>query len=302
MFTRFRAIVGVLTCGVWSRTGQMAAILFTLHGASAKEISKLTWAEVDHGDVFGRAAQLAYFFFLALFPFLICVISTLSVFGYADRGRALIFHFLSEATPPSAFGLIDDTIEGIIRASGPLKMSIGIIAALWAASAGMNAVIDTMNAVYRVKEKRSLARQYGTAVGLTIVIALLLMVSIGILLFGKAMAHGLGRGVFFQVLWSVMQWIVVLAFTLLAFSIIYYLAPDLVRREWHWITPGAVFAVTIWVLISIGLRVYLHFFNSYSGTYGTLTGVIILMLWFYMSGIAILAGGALNGVLDRLGE
>ncbi|HEY6467091.1 MAG TPA: YihY/virulence factor BrkB family protein [Candidatus Acidoferrales bacterium] len=277
----------------------MAATLFMLHGASVKDISKRTWEEVNHGDVFGRAAQLAYFFFLALFPFLICVISALSVFGFADRGRALIFHFLSETAPPSAFGLIDDTIEGIIRAGGPLKMSIGIIAALWAASAGMNAVIDTMNAVYRVKDKRSLAKRYGIAVGLTIVIGVLLMVSIGIVLFGNTIVHVLGRGEFFAEVWSIVQWVVVLAFTLLAFSVIYYLAPDLVNREWHWITPGAVFAVAIWVLISLGLRVYLHFFNGYSGTYGTLTGVIILLLWFYMSGIAILSGGALNGVLDR---
>jgi membrane protein len=280
----------------------MAAIWLTPHGTRVKEIAKRTWAEMTNGDVFGRAAQLAYFFFLALFPFLICVISSLSVFGFADRGRALIFHFLSATAPPSAYGLIDNTIEGIIRAGGPLKMSVGIVAALWAASAGMNAVIDTMNAVYRVKEKRSVVKQYAIAVGLTIAIGILLMVSIGILLFGNTIVRVLGVRAFFPEIWSVVQWIVVLAFTLLAFAVLYYLAPDLASRKWHWITPGAVFGVALWVLISIALRVYLHFFNSYSGTYGTLTGVIILLLWFYMSGIAILAGGALNGVLDRLNK
>lgn len=278
----------------------MAATPFTAHGASFKDISKSTWAEVNQSDVFGRAAQLAYFFFLALFPFLICVISALSVFGYADRGRAMMFHFLAETAPPSAFGLIADTIEGIIRTGGPLKMSVGIVAALWAASAGMNAVIDTMNAVYRVKEKRSAVEQYGIAIGLTIMIAILLMVSIGIVLFGNMVVRALGGGEAFVVVWSIAQWIVVLAFTLLVFSMIYYLAPDLVKRDWQWITPGAVFAVVLWALISVGLRVYLHFFHTYNGTYGTLTDVIVLLLWFYMSGIAILAGGVLNGVLDRL--
>lgn len=278
----------------------MAATLFTLHGTSLKEVSKRTWAEVNEDDVFGSAAQLAYFFFLALFPFLICVISTLSVFGYADRGRALIFQFLSHAAPPSAFGLIDDTIEGIIRASGPLKMSIGIIATIWASSAGMNAVIDTMNAVYRVKEKRSLMTQYGIAVGLTLIVAILLIASIGVLLLGNKIVQIMGGRSLFQVAWSILQWVVVLGFALSAFEVIYYLAPDLVEREWHWITPGAIFTLAVWVLISLGLRVYLHFFNSYSGTYGALTGVIILMLWFYLGGIAILSGAALNGVLERL--
>src|SRR5690242_21174303 len=114
--------------------------LFTLSGAPLREVAKRTWAEILADDVFGRAAQLAYYFFLALFPFLIFVIATLSVFGAADRGRALLFHFLANALPPAAFGLIDRTFTEIIHSSGPLKMSFGILASLWSASMGMSAV------------------------------------------------------------------------------------------------------------------------------------------------------------------
>ena len=105
--------------------------LFTLSGVPLKEVARRTWSEIRADGVFGRAAQLPYYFFLALFPFLIFVIAGLSVFGAADRGRALLFHFLANALPSTAFGLIERTFSEIIQSSGPLKMSFGILASLW---------------------------------------------------------------------------------------------------------------------------------------------------------------------------
>lgn len=278
----------------------MATNLFTLGGLTSKEVAKRTWSEILADDVFGRAAQLAYYFFLALFPFLICVIASLSVFGAADRGRALLFQFLARALPPSAFGLIDTTFVGIIRSSGPLKMSFGIIASLWSASMGMSAVMDTLNAAYKVKEKRSLVQQYAVATGLTLAIALLLVISLVIVVFGDTIIDALSPGNIVAGAWQIAQWPLALALILLAFAITYYFAPDLSNRQWHWITPGAIGGVILWMAVSIGLRVYLHFFATYSATYGSLGAVIILLLWFYLSGIAVLSGAALNGVLERL--
>lgn len=278
----------------------METKLFKLGGPPLREVARRTWAEINEDDVFGRAAQLAYYLFLALFPFLIAVIATLSVFGFADRGRALMFQFLAGALPPSAFDLINSTITGIIQASGPLKMSAGIIASLWAASAGMRAVMDTLNAAYRAKETRSLLKQYAVAIGLTLAIAILLVVSVVIVVFGNTIINGLSRGNALALIWKAAQWPLVLALALLAFAITYYLAPDLKKREWHWVTPGAIAGVALWMFVTIALRVYLHFFNSYSATYGALGGVIVLLLWFYLSGIALLSGAVLNGVLERL--
>jgi membrane protein len=119
--------------------------LFTWNGAALKELAKCTWEEIRADDVFGRAAQLAYYFFLALFPFLICVIASLSVFGKADRGRALLLTLFAHSLPAPAFQLIGTTISEIIRSSGPLKMSFGLIASLWSASLGMSAIMDTLN-------------------------------------------------------------------------------------------------------------------------------------------------------------
>jgi len=278
----------------------MARTLFTLSGSSLKEVAKRTWAEILADDVFGRAAQLAYFFFLALFPFLICVIASLSVFGVADRGRALLFEFFSQALPPSAFALINSTFEDIIHSSGPLKMSLGVIGSLWSASTGMSAVMDTLNAAYKVKETRSFLKQYAVATGLTLLIALLLVISVVILVIGDELVKTLGPGNVLALAWKVAQWPLALGLILLAFAVTYYLAPNLRKREWHWVTPGAIVGVILWIAISMGLRLYLHFFSSYSATYGSLGAVIVLLLWFYLSGIAVLSGAVLNGVLERL--
>lgn len=274
--------------------------LFSLSGHSFKEVAVRLWAEIRKDDVFGRAAQLSYYFFLALFPFLICVIASLSVFGLADRGRALLFQFLAGALPPSAFQLLNATIADIIRASGPLKVSFGLIASLWSASAGMTAIMDTLNAAYDVRESRSVLKQYAVAVGLTVGITLLLVVSVVIVLFGDSIVNALSNGGLIAEVWKIAQWPLVLALILFAFAVTYYFAPDLPNRQWHWVTPGAVLGLVLWVVISVALRIYLHFFGSYSATYGSLGAVIVLLLWFDLSGVAVLSGAALNGVLEKL--
>lgn len=265
-----------------------------------KEIAKRTWSEILADDVFGRAAQLAYYFFLALFPFLIFVIASLSVFGAADRGRALLFHFFANALPAAAFGLIDKTFTEIIRSSGPLKVSFGILASLWSASMGMSAVMDTLNAAYKVKETRSLVKQYAVATGLTMGIALLLVIAVVIVVFGDTILHTLSTANILAITWEIVQWPLAFALILLAFAITYYFAPNLRNPQWHWITPGAVAGVILWLVVSAGLRIYLHFSGTYSAGYGSLGAVIVLLLWFYLSGIAVLSGAVLNGVLESL--
>jgi membrane protein len=273
---------------------------FSLSGVSFKDVAKRVWAEILEDDVFGRAAQLAYYFFLALIPFLIFVIASLSVFGTADRGRALLFRFFADALPPAAFDLIDMTFSQIIHSSGPLKMSFGILASLWSASMGMSAIMDTLNAAYKVKETRSLIRQYAVATGLTIGIALLLVISVVIVVFGDTILNALSPGNLLAIVWKMAQWPLALALILLAFAITYYFAPNVRDRHWHWITPGSIAGVILWLIVSIGLRIYLHFFGTYSVGYGSLGAVIVLLLWFYLSGIAVLSGAVVNGVLESL--
>lgn len=276
--------------------------IFALKGASIKAIAEQTWAEIRTDDVFGRAAQLAYYFFLALFPFLICVIATLSVFGVADRGRALLFGLLSRFLPSIASQLIAVTFDEIVRSGGPLKMSFGVIFSLWSASMGMNAVIDTLNAAYDVRENRSLIKQYAVAIGLTLSTAILLIASVLVAVLGNHAVAAVAYGSPVAVAWRIAKWPLGFTLSLLLFGIIYYFAPAVTNRRWHWITPGAIGGLSLLMLISIGLRVYLHYTGTSAATYGSLGAVIVLLLTLYLCGIAVLFGGILNGVLERCAQ
>ena len=278
---------------------------FTRKAILLKTFLKRMWVEISAHDVFGRAAQLAYYFFLALFPFLICIISALSVFGAADRGRYILFSFFARLLPAPAFQLIVETFGQIVASSGPLKMSLGIFASIWSASLGMKAVMDTLDDAYRVKETRSIFRQYLTAIGLTIGMGFLIVISTLTVVTGDSVAVALRLPHTASLAWHILEWPFAIAMMLFAFALTYYFAPDVKNSRWHWITPGSIAGVLLLVLVSIGMRIYLHFHHSYNSTYGSLGGVIVLLLCFYLGGIAVLSGGMLNGVLaetktDRL--
>jgi membrane protein len=275
-------------------------VLKTLRGVSQIEIAKRTWAEIREDDVFGRAAQLAYYFFLALFPFLVCVIATLSVFGTADRGRALLGELFTRILPGTAYQLIDKTVDEIIQSSGPLKVSFGLVASLWSASMGMSAVMDTLNAVYKVKETRSLFKQYGTAIGITLGLTLLAVVSVLTIVFGNQVVGSFSPEHVIAIAWNIIQWALALAVLLLALAITYHFAPNLKDRKWHWVTPGSVASVVLLIAVSVGVRAYFHYSVNYSAVYGSLGAVIVLLACFYLGGVAILSGGAFNGALESL--
>jgi membrane protein len=278
----------------------VAAELFNLNGVSTKRIIRLVWAEIQADDVFGRSAQLAYYFFLALFPFLICVVASLSVFGSADSGRAVLFGFLARFLPRPAFQLVATTFGEIIQASGALKMSLGIVASLVSASFGMSALMSTLNAAYKVNETRSLVKQYAVAIGLTIGIVVLLVAALAAVVVGDKIAEDISSGPIAAILSRILQWPVAVAVLLLAFAVMYHFGPNLTDHKWHWVTPGALLGILLLLLMSLGLRVYLHYVGTYSVSYGSLGGVFILLLCFYLNGFAVLSGGALNGVLETL--
>jgi membrane protein len=278
----------------------VAAHLFNLNGVSTRQVIRLVWAEIQADDVFGRSAQLAYYFFLALFPFLICVIASLSVFGSADSGRAVLFEFLARFLPQPAFQLVATTFGEIIQTSGALKMSLGIVASLVSASFGMSAVMSTLNAAYKVPETRSLVKQYTVAIGLTIGIVILLVAALAAVVIGDRIAEDISSGPIAAILSRIFQWPVAVAVLLLAFAVMYHFGPNLKDHKWHWVTPGALLGILLILLMSLGLRVYLHYVRTYTVAYGSLGGVLILLLCFYLNGFAVLSGGALNGVLETL--
>lgn len=249
--------------------------------------------------IFGRAAQLSYYFLLALFPLLLFLINIL---GYmAQEGtifRDKLLLYLAAVMPGSAFALVRATVDEISVSRGTGKLSFGLLAALWAASNGMGAISDTLNTAYNVKERRPWLRVRLMSVGLTIALAILILAALAIVLvggtIGEALESRLGLGTLFTTTWSVIQWPIALVFVLTTFNLIYNFAPNISPNARRWITPGAFAGVALWLLVSFGFRVYLGYFDSYSVTYGSLGAVIVLMLWFYLTGVAILIGGEVN--------
>jgi membrane protein len=276
------------------------ASLWQLGGLSWGTLAKRVWAEINDDDIFGRAAQLSYYFLLALFPLLLFLTSLLGYFAQAGTElRGELLHYLSTVVPGPASALIQTTVDEVSKASGSGKLSFGLLATLWAASNGMGAICDALNVAYEVKETRSWWKVRLIAVLLTIALSVLILSALVLVLFGGHIADTIAAhfmfGSVFTIGWKILQWPLVLAFVLLAFALIYYVAPDLKAcRKWAWITPGSVLAVVLWLLVSFAFRLYLHYFNSYSATYGSLGAVIILMLWFYLTGAAVLIGGEVN--------
>ena len=280
------------------------ASLWTLSGLTWKELGRRIWKQINDDDVFGRAAQLSYYFLLSLFPLLLVLVTLLGYFAEAGSElRASLLSYLGEVMPGSATELVQKTLEEISKQKGGGKISFGILAAIWAASNGIGAISETLNIAYNVEETRSWWKRRLITVGLTVALSVLILTALTLMFGGgkiaDALAANLGFGQVFTLTWKIVQWPIVLFFILLAFSLIYYFAPDLSDQDWKWVSPGSIIGVALWLLVSFAFRLYLHFFDSYSATYGSLGALIIMMLWFYLTGAAILIGGEINSEIEN---
>jgi membrane protein len=269
-----------------------------------KSFAGRLWKRTNDHDIFGRAAQLSYYFLLALFPLLLFLMTLLGYFAQAGSDlRHKLLTYLATVMPSSAVTLVQTTLDEISSGRGGGKLSLGILAALWAASNGMGAISDTLNAAYGVREERPWWKVRLIAISLTIMVSIVIIVALAIVLYGgyigERVATYFSLSAAFTIAWKILQWPIALVFLLLTFDLIYYFAPNN-RRPWRkfW-NAGAATAVGLWLLVSFAFRVYLHFFNSYSVTYGSLGALIVLMLWFYFTGLAILIGGEINSELER---
>jgi membrane protein len=167
----------------------------------------------------------------------------------------------------------------------------------------MGAITESLNIAYDVQETRPWWKTRLVAIGLTISLSVLIIAALVLVVFGGRIGEGVagayGFGSAFATTWKIVQWPVVFSVMVLAFALIYYFAPDLRRQPWQWLTPGAAIGVVLWLLVSLAFRIYLHFFDSYSATYGSLGAVIILMLWLYFTGAAVLIGGEINSEIEN---
>ena len=278
--------------------------LWKFGGLTPLRLVQLAIKKIGQDELSTRSSALSYYFLLSLFPMLLFLISLLGIFaGSASQFRDTILAGLARVAPGSASSLIQNVLSQIIKSSSGVKLAAGILGALWAASGGIGAVVTSLNTIYRTNETRPWWKQKVTVVGLTLALAALIIVALVLVLYGgkigELVASHVGLGSAFSFTWKVLQWPVAFAAMFLSYSIIYYFGPDLAERKWYWVTPGAVAGVGLWLLASVGFRIYLHFFNSYSAMYGSLGAAVILMLWLYITGFAILIGGEVNWVIEN---
>lgn len=280
--------------------------LWDLQGIPVRVIAKRTWDAMFADNLFGRSAELGYWFLFALFPTLV---SASSILGLAARSASenydRLLHYMALVVPPSAFNIVLETFNEITARSTGRKVTFGFAIALWAASAGFSAIQDAMNTVYKVKETRPYWRARCAAVLISTLLSLLLTAILGTLLAADFFARLAIVHIMHHVVSDpaalairIIGWTVATGLLALLFALIYYWAPDLKQRQWRWLTPGGAIGIIGWVLASLGLRVYLHFFNTYSATYGSLGAVIILLTWFYLSGLMLLLGGEVNSEIE----
>ena len=277
--------------------------MWDLRGVPLKIVAKRVWNSTNEDNLFGRASQLAYYFFFALFPMLV---AASSILGLAAKSATQIYVALlnrvATLIPPAAFGIVMDTFNQTTQHSTPGKITLGLLTALWSASVGVSAIQDTLNAVYKVKEKRGYWRARGEAVLLTIAVAIVFTIALATLLGcdvgARLLEHQFMGAIIVAWFTRIIGWIVASVLVVLVFALLYFFSPDVEKRKWRWFTPGSAIGLFGWVAVSLSLRLYLHWFNSFSVTYGSLGAVIILLLWFYLFGLMLLVGAEVNSEIE----
>ena len=251
------------------------------------------------------AAQVAFYFSFAFFPLLLFLVSLFGlVLESTDELRGELYHYLSRIMPPSAYQLVRTTMDEIIETSSGGKLTIGLLVTLWSASAGVDSIRTALNRVYEVKEARSWWKTKLQSLVLTLLFIFLLAIVISGVTAGwslvKVVVAGMGLEITSPWVLSTIQWGAILVVMIFATAVVYSWLPCFRRFHWFWISPGAVTAIIVWIIFGGLFRLYLNYFNTYNKAYGSLGAVIILMLWMYIIGLALLLGGAINSVLTEI--
>jgi membrane protein len=263
--------------------------------------SRTLWKAFWKDNCFALAAQLAYYFFFALFPTLLFLVAAASYFPVSTLIDDL-FRTFGGLLPPAALQLITEQLTKISDSDDAELLTLGMLLAVTSSSAAMTAVIDTLNHAYGVEESRPWWRVRLLAIALTVGLALFILVSFALVLAGPTLATRLADvwrlGPLFEWTWKILQWPIVFTLVGLGITLVYYCAPDAEQR-WVWLTPGAVLATILWLLASLGFKYYVAAWGRYTETYGLIGAVMILLLWFYLSGLAILLGAEVNATLEH---
>jgi len=267
-----------------------------LGGLSTTALARRIYARLWRDEILDRAAGLSYYFLFALFPTLLFLTTLLGLLPGARLMDSLMIHAF-RVLPGDAASLVTKTLGEIVKGASRGLLSVGVVAALWAASTGMLSIMTALNVAFSCRDDRAWWHRRLVALALTLALSLFTLVALLLVVFGERIGAGvaawLGVGRIFTAAWNILQWPALVACALAAINVVYLFAPASRGRS-SWVSPGSTFALVGWLVMSAGLRFYVRYFGNYTVTYGSIGGVILLMLWLYGSGVALLVGAEID--------
>jgi membrane protein len=262
-----------------------------------KRAGKGAWQD----DILNLAAQQAYYFFFALFPALLFVVAVASFFPLETLTDQVVAR-LGGVAPAAVVQIINEQLVELGKQNSGGILTFAFLLTVWSSSGAMVSIITTFNAAYDVTETRPWWKTRLIAIGLTVGIAIFVLASMFLVIAGptlaERLANSLNLGPAFKWTWWILNWPVVFVLVATAIGLVYYFAPD-VEQDWVWITPGSVLATLLWLAVSLGLKLYYQLVPNANASYGAIGGIMVLMLWFYCSGIALLMGAELNAEIEH---
>ncbi len=266
-------------------------------------VFRRTVSEYRADNLSDLAAALTYYGILAIFPALIALVSILGLIGHS--ATAPLISNLDKLAPGPARQIFTGAVHGLQRSRGAagVIVVVGLAGAVWSASSYISAFRRASNAIYDIGEGRPIWRTLPVQLGLTVVMLVLLAISaFAVVVTGGLARHVgnlLGVGSTAVTVWDIAKWPVLLLVVSFMFSLLYWAAPNVRHPGFRWITPGGIFAVVVWVIASAAFALYVANFGSYNKTYGALGGIIIFLVWLWISNIAVLLGAELNAEIQR---
>jgi membrane protein len=267
-------------------------------------VARRTAREFLKDQCIDLAAALTYYAVLALFPGLVAVLSLVSLVGQREQTVDTLMGILTEVGAGSAADALRPTLDELASSDvGGIALIGGLVLALWSASAYVGAFGRGMNRIYEVREGRPIWKLRPLMLVLTLVLVVLVAaVGVALVLTGsaaEAVGHAVGVGDSVVTVWGIAKWPVMLAVVVLIVALLYYVTPNVAHPRFRWVSAGALVAIATWVLASAGFAVYVANFADYDRTYGSLAGVVVFLLWLWLTNLALLFGAELDAELER---
>jgi len=270
-------------------------------GVSRWQFAKDLYYEIGEDQVFNGAAALAYYFFLAIFPAIIFLLSLLPYLPIHNLHQVII-DSIAQVLPPAAANSLEGAVNDVLLNKRSGLLSFGAVLTLWAASSGLYAIMQQLNVTYDVNEMRPYWRVRGLAILLTLFFTVLIATGFTLIVGGGVLETWLtseiGVGAVLLIVFNLFRWLVISGLLASGFAITYYFGPD-VEQKFKFISPGSFIAVIVMATATVAFRMYVEHFNNYTASYGSIGAVIILMLWLYIVGLVLIVGSEINALIEH---